>query len=74
MRTGQYQLLTRINRRSQEAAGFDDIHKHVARTTPLGRMAEPDEVARVVLFAVSDLAAYVTGATLVVDGGQVISF
>ena len=59
---------------SFEAAGFGDIHKHVARTTPLGRMAEPDEVARVVLFAVSDLAAYVTGATLVVDGGQAISF
>lgn len=59
---------------SFEAAGFGDIDEHVARSTPLGRMASPDEVARVVLFAVSDLAAYVTGATLVVDGGQIISF
>lgn len=59
---------------SFEAAGFGDIHDHVAKSTPLGRMASPDEVARVVLFAVSDLAAYVTGATLVVDGGQIISF
>ena len=59
---------------SFEAAGFGDIHEHVARSTPLGRMASPDEVARVVLFAASDLAAYVTGSTLVVDGGQIISF
>ncbi len=40
---------------------------------PLGREGTPDDVARVVLFLVSDLAAYITGATLLVDGGYLIA-
>lgn len=55
-------------------AGWGDLDAYAVRTTPLGRMAEPDEIARVVVFAASDLAAYVTGTTIIVDGGQVISF
>jgi NAD(P)-dependent dehydrogenase (short-subunit alcohol dehydrogenase family) len=37
---------------------------------PAGRMAVPDDVARVALFFLSDLAAFVTGTTLLVDGGE----
>jgi 3-oxoacyl-[acyl-carrier protein] reductase len=36
---------------------------------PLGRLCEPIEVARVVAFLASDAAAYVTGATIDVNGG-----
>ncbi len=41
--------------------------------TPLGRFAEPHEVADAVLFLVSDAAAYITGATLDVNGGMFMS-
>jgi Dehydrogenases with different specificities (related to short-chain alcohol dehydrogenases) len=37
--------------------------------TPIGRMAQPEEVARVVVWLVSDNASYITGHGLPVDGG-----
>jgi NAD(P)-dependent dehydrogenase (short-subunit alcohol dehydrogenase family) len=43
------------------------------RHIPLGRGGEPDEVAQAVLFLASPLASYITGATLLVDGGQMAS-
>lgn len=40
-----------------------------AAARPLGRIGRPDDVARAVLYLASDAAAFVTGTTLVVDGG-----
>jgi 3-oxoacyl-[acyl-carrier protein] reductase len=39
---------------------------------PLGRLGRPRDVAHAVLFLASDEAAYITGTTIVVDGGQIL--
>jgi NAD(P)-dependent dehydrogenase (short-subunit alcohol dehydrogenase family) len=43
--------------------------KNYAKQTPLKRMGNPEEIASAVLFLASDAASYVTGATIMVDGG-----
>lgn len=47
--------------------GIDDTLK--ARV-PLGRLASPEEIAKIVVFMASDEASYVTGSVIVVDGGE----
>ncbi|MDZ7851027.1 MAG: SDR family oxidoreductase [Halodesulfurarchaeum sp.] len=47
-----------------------DSEDAVAGEIPLGRIGEPSEVAKVVIFLASELGTYVNGATLSVDGGQ----
>lgn len=51
-----------------------DVQDWILRQTPLGRVADPSEIGDVVAFLGSDLASYVTGAELVVDGGQTATF
>ncbi|MBS3756688.1 MAG: SDR family oxidoreductase [Desulfobacterales bacterium] len=46
-----------------------EVHDMVVKDIPMGRIAEPEDVARVVLFLASDGASFVTGQTILVDGG-----
>ncbi len=52
-----------------QGMGVDDAHEAVGRQIPLRRIGVPDDVARVVLFAVSGLAGFVSGDCVLVDGG-----
>ena len=49
--------------------GGDAAAQQLVNSVPMGRMGSPEEVASVVLFLCSDAAAYITGQSLVVDGG-----
>ncbi len=47
----------------------DRLLAQIAATVPMGRLADPDEIARVVCFLASDDASYMTGAMVSVDAG-----
>ena len=49
-----------------------DLAPNYLKTIPLGRFGEPSDVADVVSWLLSDEARYVTGQTVVVDGGQTL--
>ena len=51
----------------------EDILQGWIQRVPLGRMGDPDEVARVVLFLAGRAADFITGANILVDGGYLLS-
>ena len=47
-----------------------DVLAKIVKTIPVGRLGEPEDIARSVLFLVADEAGFVTGSTLSINGGQ----
>jgi NAD(P)-dependent dehydrogenase (short-subunit alcohol dehydrogenase family) len=52
----------------------DERRAESAASIPLGRLATPDDIAHAVAFLSSDLASYITGQTIAVDGGATAQF
>ncbi len=53
----------------KDQADPEEAVRAIGRTIPLGRVGQPEDIAQAVYFLASPAAAYITGATLVVDGG-----
>ncbi len=60
-------VATELLAENMRRGGFDE--SDISRRTPMGRLATPQEVARVVAFLASDAASYMTASHVLVDGG-----
>ena len=59
-----------INTEMVQAVPKDVLEKNILPLIPLGRLGEPEEIARCVVFLASDESSFITGATLTANGGQ----
>ena len=61
-----------INTEMVQAVPKDVLEKNILPLIPAGRLGEPEEIARCVVFLASDDAGFITGSTLSANGGQVM--
>ena len=61
-----------INTEMVQAVPKDVLEKNILPLIPTGRLGEPEEIARCVVFLASDDAGFITGSTLSANGGQVM--
>jgi acetoacetyl-CoA reductase len=59
-----------INTEMVQAVPKDVLEKSILPLIPVGRLGEPEEIARCVVFLASDDAGFITGSTLSANGGQ----
>jgi acetoacetyl-CoA reductase len=62
-----------INTEMVQAVPKDVLEKSILPTIPIGRLGEPEEIGRCVVFLASDDAGLITGSTLTANGGQYIT-
>ncbi len=62
-----------VNTENAAPAKMADIMKSFTARIPMGRQGTPDDIAATVLFLASDASRYITGETIVVDGGYLLS-
>jgi NAD(P)-dependent dehydrogenase (short-subunit alcohol dehydrogenase family) len=55
-----------------QALNSPDQIDALAQVIPLKRLAEPEDVGHLALFLASDEASYITGQTIILDGGQTL--
>jgi acetoacetyl-CoA reductase len=61
-----------INTEMVQAVPKDVLEKNILPLIPIGRLGEPDEIARCVVFLASDDAGLITGSTISANGGQMM--
>jgi acetoacetyl-CoA reductase len=62
-----------INTEMVQAVPKDVLEKNILPLIPIGRLGEPEEIARCVVFLASDDAGLITGSTLSANGGQIMT-
>lgn len=70
IQTGRTDALDRA-RAERQGSTFEEVRAASVATIPLGRMGTPEEFGRVAAFLLSDAASYLTGSSVLADGGMV---
>ena len=63
-------MLTRLREQAEKKFGDPERWAELTRHMPVGRAAEPDEVADLAVFLASERASYISGVVMTLDGGQ----
>ncbi|GAB3794617.1 SDR family oxidoreductase [Virgibacillus kimchii] len=70
IKTGRVQELNKI-KAEQAQVSVEEVNRKAEESIPMGRFGKPEEFAKAVVFLASGANTYITGQSLIVDGGQV---